>query len=380
MNSLKGYAGLRTEECIDMPTIEVIDGPVTLPARPQYSLVSRELWERCATTFQGMLPTGSQTVSLSEVRRQWKDDSPFRSTYEVSAAERRIEIAGNEVSLSQFALGSLLLSRTSNYPKFCSVQQYIESGFSGASMLASCCDGHQFYYILFLVLLIVNAIASVASMAIFWISPIAVVTLGIAIFLFYMWHSVFFVWKNEHLPGSALGFASYSLLCLAVGFFIGVLQWGEPRVTDWYKFWYAWCTLQLVYFCLSTVLLAHICLLLKNISLSTQIPVPQVTLATSHMVMAWGFLGVCIVCFAIVSVVSACLSDFHVVAVGGAIGFSLIFVGPSLGLFIAAWAQGYPRRLSISGLVACGLTLIVAGGLCAAFTLTGSFIPLSEEY
>ncbi|KAH3757806.1 hypothetical protein Pelo_10358 [Pelomyxa schiedti] len=365
--SPKGYAGLRTEECIDLPTIQVPDGSA-------YSLVSRELWERCATTFQSMLPAGALTISLSEVKRQWKDENPYRSTFEVSAAESRVGIVGSEVNLPQFALGSLLLSRTSNCPKLCSVQQYIDSGFTGSTMLVSCCEGKRFWFLVFVMLLIVNTIASVASMAVYWISPLCLLTLGIGTYLFYTWHRVFFIWKNEHLPGTTMVFSVYGIMPLTLGVFAGIV------FEEWYKFWYWWCTLQLVYFCLSTVLLAHTCLLLKNLSLSTQIPVPQVAHCTTHMATAWGLLAVDTACLAAAIVSSACVSDMHVIAVAGTVVLTAFFVAPAAALFAGAGPKGYPRKLWLGGLAACALALVANAGVCVAFVFApGSFTPGSND-
>ncbi|KAH3757410.1 hypothetical protein Pelo_10838 [Pelomyxa schiedti] len=345
---------------------------------PWTSLVPRELWDKCVSSFELMLskspqpdpPPDTKTVKVTEAMKQWQNENPSRSLFEVKSVQSKVGVVGSKVSLSQYALGSLLLSN--QCPRYCSVREYIDSGFTGHAKLDSLRNGYRF-----LPLLIVNLVLSVLSVVNWFPSILSTGTLAIGIYLFVTFYVIPFSWKNNFLPGAVLVFSILGCLCTVSGFIWKMID--EPiSVYDfafWYMLWPAICGFQFVYLCLSTWYLLHMYLLFKNMSDSTCVPIPQVTILTFEMWMCWGLIVAATINGIAGSVFGFVLTDFHLVPIFWMMFMCIPLLMPAGGFFIGMIVRGYPKRVSVSGLVVACVEFGLGAVLCIIFGVTGELWP-----
>ncbi|KAH3759113.1 hypothetical protein Pelo_9081 [Pelomyxa schiedti] len=347
--------GTKYEECGGDDKIVVMVDLSAKEEAPWASLVPRELWDKCVASFELMLskspppdpPPDTKTVKVTEAMKQWQNENPSRSVFEVKSVQSMVGIVGSKVTLSQYALGSLLLSN--QCPRSCSVREYIDSGFPGHARLDSFRNGYRF-----LPLLIINLVLSVLSVVNWFPSILSTGTLAIGIYLFVTFYIVPFSWKNDFLPDEPVSVYDFAF---------------------WYMLWPAICGFQFVYLCLSTWYLLHMYLLFKSMSDSTSVPVPQVTILTFEMWMCWGLIVVATIGGITGTVVGFALPDHGLVPIF-CIGFvCILLLMPAGGFFIGMIVKGYPKRFVVSGIVVAYIEFGLGAVLCVIFGITVELWP-----
>ncbi|KAH3757392.1 hypothetical protein Pelo_10820 [Pelomyxa schiedti] len=338
------------------------------------SLVSHELWNQCETKFQSMMANSkdpeSKTVRRQDVRKQWAEDHPTFSPFEIASAETKAGMIGNKVSMLQFAMGSLLLSN--QCPTFCTARQYMESGFEGSSKMMACCQGRSEFR-LFITCLFLNLFLAVGSVSYSISGILSFGTLVIGILIFWEYKSAPFLWKNELLSGAILIFACLGLVCALIGVLYGYFLDIED-VFWWYRLWPISATFQMIYLGLSSFFLIHCCVLLYSFSPSIQIPIPQVTLVTFTIATAWSLLVLNSIAWVASIILAIALPDWHILPIAIVFLCGAMFIVTSLSLFAVAYQTGYPKTMSMIGIVTATTTLIGAIGFIVVLFFTGHVI------
>ncbi|KAH3745779.1 hypothetical protein Pelo_12815 [Pelomyxa schiedti] len=310
--------------------------PFSEQTQPKFSLIPSDLWEQSLTLFN-TLPRPSKDnnlVSVEDVKKQWTLDHKEASRFEIDSITNMVEQEkkGTMMSLKGFALGCALFPENrSVLPQYCSVKEYIHTGFRGSSTLSILCESRQIrltMLALWVLMFLVN-----------WIF-----TIPFAIYLHWFWHSVLFTWKNEHLTASAIPFSIVAFVTLGVG---GGLQFVPMLIV--------FCIFELIYVVLSTIYIGNVCRLFCVMSHDTVVPVPQYTVFTSHTITAWVFLilySILLVVFIILGIVE---NDVHIAPISGILG--------------------YPKRMVAAGFILATVLTVASAAAVVGFWFTGRWIP-----
>ncbi|KAH3732683.1 hypothetical protein Pelo_16484 [Pelomyxa schiedti] len=319
---------------------------------------------------------------MYKAKRQWAKDNTGASEFEIDSFASMVEHnvvsdAARKLDHVSFALGSFLISRERpELPKECTVREYIDSGFKGASTLAKLCDEKESTPLIvrFVVLFIVNLVISLGTIA-YWAPGIGVlVTFGIGIYLHWFRTRVLFVWRNPCLSASAMVFGIYGGLFAVIGFALACsfAQHDSMSPLFWYRYWYAWGPLQFVYMVLSSIFLGNTCRLVCGITPFSTVPVPQITGITSLVCVGWVFMGIYVPIFIALIVVGLIFIDWHCVQAVGIPFFWCMFVLPAFIVFLVLTGMGHPKRVSIPGLVASIVLAVASAIATVGFALSGS--------
>ncbi|KAH3745210.1 hypothetical protein Pelo_13405 [Pelomyxa schiedti] len=181
------------------------------------------------------------------------------------------------VSQAGFALGCYLLASRKpgvamGAPRFCSVNQFIDSGFSSSKKLQLLCSvQHKAFYTFLSLILSLNTFFGLVSLLYWVLAPASAITCCIAAYLYYFYNHFSFLYRNTPLVRSLLAFGILGPIFLMGGFttmtIVGDRNVNNSFVDDnaivWGFTYLAWASFQIVYMCLSTVFL---CLVLKSMS------------------------------------------------------------------------------------------------------------------
>ncbi|KAH3746000.1 hypothetical protein Pelo_12626 [Pelomyxa schiedti] len=198
---------------------------------------------------------------------------------------------GVGVTRAGFSLGCYLLaSRKPGVafaaPKYCTVQQFIESGYTASRKVQTLSSiKHSFYYRLLAVLLAVNVFFGLVSLLYWVVAPASFITLVVGCYLFYFHFQYPFLTKNNtEFANSILAFAILGPFFLMAGFimmaFLGDRNINGNTEDDYVRIWafiYGFIALfQIVYLVLSVIYIIRVLRALNRLSGTEMIQLPEI--------------------------------------------------------------------------------------------------------